>query len=60
MSASIYNNPLFTDSPYGLKLQQTITGSGAMGTAAGSSVIPSSINRVYAICIGGGGLLAVY
>ena len=55
MSANIYNNPSFSDTPFGLKLQQTITGSGAMGTAAGSSVIPAGIQRVYAVCIGGGG-----
>jgi hypothetical protein len=47
---NIYNNSSFTDSPYGLKLQQTITATGT------SSVnIPAGINRVYAIVIGGGG-----
>ena len=47
---NIYNNSSFTDSPYGLKLQQTIT---ATGTS--SVTIPSNIKRVYAIVIGGGG-----
>jgi hypothetical protein len=55
MSVSIYNNSSFSDTPFGLKLQQTITGSGAMGVATGSSVIPAGIQRVYAVCIGGGG-----
>lgn len=55
MSTTFYNNNSYAETPYGLKLQQTITGSGAMGTAAGSSVIPSNIKRVYAVCIGGGG-----
>ena len=50
MSASIYSNSSFTDSPYGLKLQQTIT---ATGTT--SVTIPTGIRRVYAIVIGGGG-----
>lgn len=36
------------DTPYGLKLQQTITSSGAV-------TVPSHIKRVYAVCIGGGG-----
>jgi hypothetical protein len=48
MSASIYSNSSFTDSPYGLKLQQTFT-------TSGSVTIPTGINRVYAIVIGGGG-----
>ena len=50
MSATIYSNSSFTDTPYGLKLQQTIT---ATGTT--SVTIPTGINRVYAIVIGGGG-----
>ena len=48
MSANIYNNPSFSDTPFGLKLQQTITSSGSV-------TIPSNIKRVYAVCIGGGG-----
>jgi hypothetical protein len=51
MSASIYSNSQFTDSPYGLKLQRTIT---ATGTTSITD-IPAGINRVYAIVIGGGG-----
>ena len=48
MSVSIYSNSSFSDSPYGLKLQQTLT-------TSGSVTIPDNIRRVYAICIGGGG-----
>jgi len=48
MSANIYNNPSFSDTPFGLKLQQTIT-------TSGSVTIPAGIERVYAVCIGGGG-----
>jgi hypothetical protein len=48
MSATIYSNSSFTDTPYGLKLQQTFT-------TSGSVTIPTGINRVYAICIAGGG-----
>jgi len=50
MSATIYSNSSFSDTPYGLKLQQTIS---ATGTS--SVTIPTGINRVYAIVIGGGG-----
>lgn len=48
MSTTIYNNSSFTDTPYGLELQQTITSSGSV-------TIPSNIKRVFAVCIGGGG-----
>ena len=48
MTTTFYSNPSFSDAPYGLKLQQTITSSGSV-------TIPSNIKRVYAICIGGGG-----
>ena len=48
MSVSIYSNPSFSDTPYGLTLQQTITSSGSV-------TIPSNVKRVYAVCIGGGG-----
>ena len=50
--------------PYGLRLQQTVTGTGLLGsTATGTSLaggastvtIPSGINFVYAIVAGGGG-----
>ena len=51
MSASIYSNSQFTDSPYGLKLQRTITATGKTSITD----IPAGINRVYAIVIGGGG-----
>ena len=51
MSATIYSNSSFTDSPYGLKLQRTIT---ATGTTSITD-IPAGIQRVYAIVIGGGG-----
>ena len=51
MSATIYSNSQFTDSPYGLKLQRTIT---ATGTTSITD-IPAGIQRVYAIVIGGGG-----
>ena len=51
MSASIYSNSQFTDSPYGLKLQRTIT---ATGTTSITD-IPAGIQSVYAIVIGGGG-----
>jgi len=50
MTTTIYSNPFFSDTPYGLKLQQTIT---TVGTS--SVTIPSNIKRVYAVCIGGGG-----
>jgi len=49
MATNFYNNPSFSESPYGLKLQQTITSSGSV------TGIPSSVKRVYAVCIGGGG-----
>ena len=48
MGVNIYQNPLFSDTPFGLKLQQTITSSGSV-------TIPSNIKRVYAVVIGGGG-----
>ena len=51
MSASIYSNSSFTDSPYGLTLRQTITATGTT-TVTG---IPDEIHRVYAVVIGGGG-----
>ena len=50
MSASIYSNSSFTDTPYGLKLQRTYTTS-----VSNITDIPAGINRVYAIVIGGGG-----
>jgi hypothetical protein len=50
MSVSIYSNSSFTDTPYGLKLQQTFS---ATGTS--SVTIPAGIQRIYAVCIGGGG-----
>ena len=50
MSVSIYNNPTFTDSPYGFKLQQSFSTAGTF-----SVTIPTGIQRVYAIVIGGGG-----
>ena len=43
-----YNNLSLEDSPYGLKLQQTFTSSGAV-------TIPAGVRRVYAIVVGGGG-----
>lgn len=49
MATNIYNNPSFSEVPLGLKLRHTITSSGAV------TGIPSSIKRVYAVCIGGGG-----
>jgi hypothetical protein len=48
MATNFYNNPSFSDTPYGLKLQQTITSSGSV-------TVPPNIKRVYAICVGGGG-----
>lgn len=48
MTSTIYSNPSFSDTPYGLKLRQTIYSSGPV-------TIPSNIRRVYAVCIGGGG-----
>jgi branched-subunit amino acid ABC-type transport system permease component len=51
MSATIYSNSSFTDTPYGLKLQQTISATGTSSVTG----IPAGVNRVYAIVIGGGG-----
>lgn len=48
MPTTIYDNADFSDTPFGLKLQQTITSSGAVS-------VPSNVKRVYAVCIGGGG-----
>ena len=49
MSTNLYNNPLFSDAPYGLKLRHVITSSGP------TTYIPDNVKRVYAVCIGGGG-----
>lgn len=53
MSTSIYDNPSFSNVPFKLKLRHTITSSGSV------TGIPSSVKRVYAVCIGGGASGAV-
>ena len=51
MTTTIYNNSSFSDSPYGLKLQQTFSSAGTFSVTG----IPTNILRVYAVVIGGGG-----
>ena len=50
MSIDFYKNSSFVDSPYNLTLRQTFSTPGTF-----SVTIPAGINRVWAVCIGGGG-----
>jgi hypothetical protein len=50
MSSDINQSPQYSDTPLGLKLQQTFSTPGTFPVT-----IPSHIKRVYAIVIGGGG-----
>jgi hypothetical protein len=50
MSSNINQSPQYSDTPFGLKLQQTFSTPGTFPV-----VLPPNILRIYAVVIGGGG-----